>query len=184
MKKIARLLGLERERGLELQRSFPFVRTFFKGGLTEQMIAELLYQNRDFCRAHDLDKCSTPSLRNIVNLALVGNKYNNGPVYTGLMSQREHRRYAKKHMSMYRKNGSDVVNKTGMFAQTSEQRSARALESVDARGQTRWSYYEESLAWELKDQGYKNWEIAQVLNSEVHGKEARTTYAVGRVIRN
>lgn len=187
-----KLLKAEREKGLVLQQSFPYVRTFYRAGLSERIIAELIYDNSGLCQELGFDRqvSSINSLANIVRRSLVGNNREMGddvPLYAGLLSTDEYKDLSKQHRQAAAKKTHDVntKNKKGALHLTREELSQAGRNANMARGLTAWTEEERATARQLSAEGYIHLEIAPKLNELYHqGKTVRTKSAVDNLFHN
>jgi len=181
MKDLPLILKTQKERGLALQSAFPFARSFYKAGLSNYKIAELICDNQELCGQIEFVG-KVPSMANIVRRALVGNPYNSddvyGPFYPGLLSQAEYDSLSSKHrefggIASQKKN---LENGKGILFQTKDQLIEAARASAKSRGRVAWTNEEEiAMAHELKEEGYSHREIASQLNTLYHPDKTKVT---------
>lgn len=181
MEQLARTLKSQKERGLALQEAFPFVRTFYRAGLSERAIAELIYNDKELCDEIGFTG-GIPSLANVVRRALIGNPENGnknyGPFYRGLLEKTEYDELSRKNriQSGHNAQKRSQENKQGIRFYTREQQAESARASAESRGRSPWTNEEEiDTAYALGEQGYSHREIAQQLNVLYYPKKPKRT---------
>lgn len=181
MKDLSLILKTQKERGLALQSAFPFVRSFYRVGLSNHKIAELICDNQELCEQIGFVG-RVPSMSNIVRFALVGNPYNSddryGPFYSGLLARAEYDALSRKHreFSGTTSQKNNLENGKGILFQTKDQLVEAARASAKSRGRVAWTNEEEiAMAHELKEEGYSHRAIASKLNTLYHLDKTKVT---------
>lgn len=171
------IIGTVKYQGRRLQEEFPYVRFFYRAGLSLPKIAKLLNENPYIQQS--FNNVNDATMTTIVRYALCGNKRAGcGPVFDGLLSDEEYASLARQHeinagIGGHKRN---MANGKGALFGSHKSLVDAAKEAAKARGQVPWSYFEELDTWEMKDAGFRSPEIARVLNLEYHDdKEVRTS---------
>jgi hypothetical protein len=186
MDKKCHRMKAERSLGYTLQCEFPQIRTLYRQGLSERVIADLIYENRPFCSYLEFE--GTPRLlEGAVRRALIGNSESDprnkyGFFYEGLLSKDEYDSYSEKNRqkSAIITTAKNAQNKKGALFQTKDELRTAAFLALEELGLTPWGKTERGVARELKGYGLTHEGIAGYLNQFFHdNKPIRSKSAIG-----